>query len=201
MTQNNNVKIAITGGIGSGKSTVSKIISESGFKVYSCDKIYSELLHEKNFLSKLENEFGDILLNNGELDRKKLASIVFSDSEKLLKLNEITHPEIIRRALDKMTDGGISFCEVPLLFENGFERFFNNAIVVLRDKNLRINSVRKRDKLSENAINLRIKSQYDYDYNVFTQYYVIHNNTNMEDLYSDTLKIIEKIKKDYLFLA
>ena len=76
----NNVKIAITGGIGSGKSTVCKLIKEKGFPVISCDEVYSGLLKSADFLKVLQNEFGNVMQSDGSLDRKKLAEIVFNDS-------------------------------------------------------------------------------------------------------------------------
>ena len=82
-------KIAITGGIGSGKSTVAKILINKGYKVFSCDEIYSEIVDERDFLDKLCSEFGNILTVQGALDRKKLSSIVFDDEEKLSLSKEI----------------------------------------------------------------------------------------------------------------
>ena len=97
MTQNN-IKIAVTGGIGSGKTTVCDIIKEQGYSVISCDEIYNRLLRDKSFLNSLVSEFGHILNGDGTLSRKKLSEIVFSDKDKLARLNEITHPEIMKEA-------------------------------------------------------------------------------------------------------
>lgn len=195
MTQNN-IKIAITGGMGSGKSTVSKIIAEEGLPVYSCDKIYSGLLTDKPFLETLSKEFGGALNSDGSLDRKVLSEIVFNDSNKLKKLNSITHPAIMKEALTLMQGQVLSFCEVPLLFENAFEKFFDGVIVVLRDREQRINSITERDGISrENAI-LRINSQYNYENGDFTKYYVIHNDGSIDDLKQKILKIITEIKSN-----
>ena len=197
MKQSNNVKIAITGGIGSGKSSVSDIVANCGYKVLSCDKIYSELLSQGVFNSALTDAFGNILLKDGSLDRKKLSAIVFSDSSALKKLNEITHPCIIQTALGAMNKIGLNFCEVPLLFENGFERFFDVVIVILRGANERITAITKRDGINEEEAKKRIKQQFDYDNSGFAQYYVLHNYGDLADLKSKTLEILEKIEKKY----
>ncbi len=194
MTQNN-VKIAITGGIGSGKSTVAEIIAKQGYTVISCDAIYSRLLCDKEFVNVLSAEFGDILTEEGTLDRKRLSTVVFSDKAKLAKLNEITHPAIMERALKEMSGEGIYFCEVPLFFENNFEKLFDGVIV--RDESIRILAVTERDDKTESEVVSRINNQFDYDNNKFEEYYVIHNNRNLKNLQSETLKIIEKIKKEY----
>ena len=191
----NNLKIAITGGIGSGKSEVLKIIKEQGYSTVSCDEIYRELLRDRTFIQTLVNEFGDILKIDGSLDRDKLSSIVFNDRDKLKRLDEITHPRILEECLKAMPQDGISFCEVPILFECGYERLFDNVIVVLRDKSLRISAVVERDKISENKVVNRINSQLNYENLQFEKYYVIHNSSNLAYLTQQTLEILEKIVK------
>lgn len=86
----NNIKIAVTGGIGSGKSSVCQIIRSAGFPVLSCDEIYAELCADKKFLERLCEEFGDILYADGSLNRKKLSQIAFNDEAALKKLNNLT---------------------------------------------------------------------------------------------------------------
>ena len=197
MTQNN-IKIAITGGICSGKSTVAQTIREQGYSVVSCDEIYSELLKESHFLNLLEKVFGNIKNDNGTLNRTKLSEIVFSDRGKLEKLNSITHPQIMQRAISEMEDGGINFCEVPLLFEGGFERLFDNVIVVLRDDDIRVEELVKRNKINEKQALSRINSQFNYKNCDFTKCYVINNNSNLVELQKNTLIVLEKIRKDYI---
>lgn len=190
----NNIKIAVTGGIGSGKSTVCEIIKSAGFPVFSCDEIYKELCTRPQFLSGLTEEFGDILSADGSLDRKKLSGIVFNNKEALKKLNSIAHPQIIRELFCRIKNVKFSFSEVPLLFENGFEKLFDGVIVVLRDYNQRIESIVKRDKISVEDASLRVKNQIIYANKNFAQYYVIHNSGDLDDLRQKTLEVIEKIK-------
>lgn len=194
MTQNN-LKIAITGGIGSGKSTVCKIIMEEGYAVISCDEIYKDLLTDKHFLSMLAKEFSGIILSDGTLDRKKLSEIVFNDSVALQKLNALTHPAIMEEVFKAASANTVTFCEVPLLFENSLERFFDKVIVVLRDKGQRVESVIKRDNIARNKVLLRLNSQFDYENADLTEYYVIHNNADYADLKLKTLEILSEITK------
>lgn len=193
----NNIKIAITGGICSGKSTVAEIIKEQGYCVISCDEIYRELLEDPAFLALLNNEFCNIKNADGTLNRAKLSEIVFNDKEKLQKLNSLTHPQIMQRAMEQMSGKGLCFCEVPLLFEGGFDKLFDNIIVVLRDDEARIRELMVRSKIDKNRALLRINSQFNYKNGDFAKYYVIHNSGNLVQLKEKTLEILEKIIKEY----
>lgn len=193
----NNIKIAITGGIGSGKSTVSEMIRSEGYTVYSCDEIYNELLNGGGLAEEIGVTFG-VAVNNGELDKKALADVVFNDKSALEKLNSITHSKIYKAVFDKMNEREISFCEVPLLFESGYEKYFDEVIVVLRNKESRINSLIQRNGLTRSEVEKRIKSQYNYDNANFTEYYVIHNDGNLQDLKLKTINVLQKIKEKYL---
>ncbi len=186
-------KIAICGGIGNGKSTVAEIIKSRGFSVFSCDEIYNNLLDSGYFNEIFLREFGDVF-TDGNVDRTKLSAIVFSDRNKLRQLTKITNEKIIENAIELMQNlGGIVFCEVPLLFENGYEKYFDGVIVVLRNKEDRINSVMKRSNLSREQVISRINSQINYDILDFAKYYVIHNNSNLAYLEYKTDKILDKI--------
>ena len=197
MTQSN-LKIAITGGIGSGKTEVCSYIRSAGFPVFSCDEIYAELLNKGIFDSDLKKCFGEHIFEDGKLNKNKLAGIVFENQEELEKLNKLTHNKILDCAFEKMKAYKLSFLEVPLLFENGFEELFDDIIVVLRSTEDRIQSIVKRSRISTEEAILRIKSQFNYDNCSFTKYYVIHNDLNLKHLgecVENVLKnITEKLK-------
>ncbi len=195
----NNIKVAVTGGIASGKTTVCNYIKEQGFALFSCDEIYAELLTRGAFTEKLTSEFGnDILAVDGGIDRHMLANAVFSDSNKLKKLNEITHPlifsEMFRRAENCK---GLVFFEVPVLFECGYEKLFNEVVVVQRDINERILSLANRNKLSLKEAQIRIESQMNYDNCKFEEYYVIHNQGNIDNLREVIRLILAKMARKY----
>lgn len=189
-------KIAVTGGIGSGKSTVMKIIAGKGYPIFSCDEIYSQLTSDSDFLNILRHSFGDILNSDGTLDRKKLSEIVFNNPAKLAELDKITHPAIYKEMF-RMADeaGGICFCEVPLLFESGAESLFDGVIIVMRNEEQRIKSVTARDKLPEQDVKKRISNQFDYNSADFAMYYVIHNCGDLSELERQTKEIIKKISE------
>lgn len=193
----NNIKIAITGGIGSGKSTVAHIIENLGYPVFSCDEVYQDLTQQGDFLSELQKVFGDILNGAGGLDREKLSRAVFGDEEKLQLLNSVTHPAIFREMFSRCKHlNGVCFFEVPLLFENGYEAYFDGVIVVLRDLDKRVESVMKRDNLCRDDVLKRVNCQYNYDSSNFAKYYVTHNNGDLKQLKEEIHKILEEIQHE-----
>lgn len=166
------LKIAVTGGIGSGKSTVCEILREEGYSVFSCDAIYARMIASKEFAMALEILFPGVT-SGGKIDKKKLSSVVFSgDGYALSKLNAFTHPLIMQNLFaetDKSVEsakalktGKVVFAEVPLLFEEGYESLFDYVIVVERSEAERIKSVVVRDGCDEKAVRNRMSAQFDY---------------------------------------
>lgn len=156
-------KIAITGGIGSGKSAVCRILKERGYPVFSCDEINRTLLSEKSYLDGLCALF-PACVKDGKLNKAALSALVFSDKEALKTLNAYAHPRISER-LRRDMEGAEKTCfaEVPLLFESGMTKRFDGAIVVLRNKEERIRAVVARDGLTAEQAEARMKQQFDYD--------------------------------------
>lgn len=154
------MKIAITGGIGSGKSTVAKLLKESGYAVFSCDEIYKEITILPSYIQEVAKYFPNAVVD-GAIDRKKLGEIVFYDEKERKRLNSISHPSIMRALLEKMAEVPFSFAEVPLLFEENLEAFFDKIIYVERDLWARIASVEIRDDKSKETIEKIISSQFN----------------------------------------
>ena len=156
--------IAITGGIGSGKSSASRFLLEMGYPVFSCDEIYREVILSPSYIQKIASLFPECVVD-GNIDKKILAEIVFSDEEKLALLNGIAHPLIMDALFKKMQacKEDIVFAEVPLLFEGNYENKFDSVIVIIRDIEMRIRSIMVRDGITkEEALN-RIAVQFDYE--------------------------------------
>ena len=156
-------KIAVTGGIGSGKSAVCRILKERGYPVFSCDEINRTLLSEKSYLDGLCALF-PACVKDGKLNKAALSALVFSDKEALKTLNAYAHPRIAERLRRDMVGAEKTcFAEVPLLFESGMTKRFDGAIVVLRNKEERIRAVVTRDGLTAEQAEARMKQQFDYD--------------------------------------
>ena len=156
-------KIAITGGIGCGKSLVAKYVAEMGYPIFSCDEINRNLLTDPDYIERIKNVFPNCV-NDGKIDKNTLKNTVFCDKKALKWLNDIAHPVIMTRLFSAMkkSDSEFVFAEVPLLFEGGYERDFDAIIIIKRDINERIKAVQQRDGLSEEEIKNRIAAQFDY---------------------------------------
>ena len=188
--------VGLTGGIASGKSTVSKYLAEKGFKVYDADKIAKDISEKKLVQEEIILNFGDkILTEDGKVDRKKLKEIVFADKDKLKKLNAIIHPKVIdfyRELKEKNTDETIIF-DVPLLFESGIDKFCDKILVVISDYEIQLNRIIERDKINRELAEKIIKSQLSNEERIKKADVVIENNSNLEDLFKKVERFCETI--------
>ncbi|MGM0916667.1 MAG: dephospho-CoA kinase [Bacillota bacterium] len=158
--------IGLTGGIASGKSTVSQMIKEQGIRVVDADVIAKEAVSKGTpALHHIVQTFGEgVLLPNGELNRQQLGAIIFSDEEKRKQLNAIVHPEV-RKEMLRQRDEGINSQEtfvvldIPLLFESQLESLVDRIIVVYTTPELQLSRLMKRNDLSEEEALNRIHSQ------------------------------------------
>ena len=188
--------IGLTGGIASGKSTVSKYLAEKGFKVYDADKIAKDISEKKLVQEEIILNFGDkILTEDGKVDRKKLKEIVFADKDKLKKLNAIIHPKVInfyRELKEKNIDETIIF-DVPLLFESGIDKFCDKILVVISDYDIQLSRIIERDNIDKELASKIIKSQISNEERIKKADIVIENNTSLEELYEKIERFCEKI--------
>ncbi|EIL84223.1 dephospho-CoA kinase [Bacillus altitudinis] len=158
--------IGLTGGIASGKSTVSQMIKEKGIRVVDADIIAKEAVSKGSAaLHQIVQTFGEeVLLPNGELNRQQLGVIIFSDEEKRKQLNAIVHPEV-RKEMLKQRDEGVSnnetfvVLDIPLLFESKLEGLVDRIIVVYTTPELQLSRLMKRNDLSQEEALNRIHSQ------------------------------------------
>jgi len=192
MTQNK--KIAVTGGIGSGKSAFCNILREKGYPVFSCDEIYRDLWQSATYREGLLRLFPDCA-THGEIDKKLLSETVFHDRERLQKLNAYAHPKVMEKLFSAMQGEGLLFAEVPLLFEGGFEELFDGVIAIKRADETRKRAVALRDGLSEEEITARMSNQFDPAKYGEKGCIIIENNGSLSDLSQKAEEAIAKLKR------
>jgi dephospho-CoA kinase len=179
----------LTGGIGSGKSTVAELLEEYGVPVVSADELSRVVVAPgSEGLRLVVERFGPgILDESGGLDRRKMASVVFRDPEKRRELEAILHPRIrdrFEQVLDALEKAGheVAVYEVPLLFERNLQGEMKAVVLVTAPMDVRVARVRSRDDVTETEVRARIAAQLDEDQKRRRADYIIENNGSLDDL-------------------
>ncbi len=174
------LKIGLTGGIGSGKTTVAKVFEVLGIPVYYADEAAKELMHTNELLKQqLILHFGnDTYFDNGQLNRKHLSSIVFNNKEKLELLNSLVHPATIVDAKEWFSKQQSAYVikEAALLFESGTSEGLDYIIGVTAPVALRIKRVIDRDGVTAEEVKRRMANQVDEALKMKLCDFVLHNN-------------------------
>ena len=173
------LKVGLTGGIGSGKSTVAKIFETLGVPVYHADEEAKRLMNTDAALkTAIQKNFGNETYKNGELDRKYLASVVFNDKFKLELLNSLVHPVTIRDAGDwiKKQTAPYVIKEAALLFESGSTGPLDYIIGVFSPEEVRITRVMSRDKSNREEVQKRMRRQISEEIKMRLCDFVISND-------------------------
>lgn len=193
--------IGLTGGIASGKSTVTKILAELGAAIISADSLAREVVQpEHEAWREIVAAFGtDILLANRTLDRQKLRAIIFNNVDARKKLESIIHPRVRALAEQRIrehTTAGyeVIVYEVPLLFEGNLQESLRPVILVACDMKTQRGRLEQRDGLDQTAAQKHIDAQMSLAEKRRLADYVIENNSSLEDLQRQTKAVFEKIK-------
>lgn len=192
--------IGLTGGIGSGKSTVSRILEQEGFALIDADRIAHEMTEPgQSLVTELGAVFGSgIIRKNGELDRKALGAIVFGDSEKKNLLDKMMHGKIkeeIRRQKEAYRNKGAHrgiLIDAPLLFETGLDRECDIVWLVTAREEVRICRVCERDGLAPEEVRARIHSQMDDGEKRRRSQVILDNSGNLEALRKQVLQLARR---------
>ena len=173
------IKVGLTGGIGSGKTTVAKVFETLGIPVYYADDRTKYLMNtDETLKASIIQHFGNDTYKNGELDRKYLAAIVFNNKEKLELLNSLTHPITIRDADEWMKQQTTLYTikEAALLFESGAAQQLDYIIGVYAPQHIRVKRVVQRDNLPVEDVMKRISRQIDEEMKMKLCDFIITNN-------------------------
>lgn len=173
------LKIGLTGGIGSGKTTVARVFELLDVPVYYADAV-SKLLYQTDpdLMAAIKKHFGEDLYVGGQLDRAKMAALVFNDPEKLELLNQLVHPPTLRDAEAWMKKQSAPYVikEAALIFESGSAAGLDYIIGVQAPRALRLKRVMDRDKVSREAVISRMDRQIDEDIKMRLCDFLIRND-------------------------
>ena len=192
------IKVGLTGGIGSGKSTVSKILISKGFSVYNSDNRAKWLMNNNdNLKSNIISIFGNKAYVKGSLNRKYLSAKVFNDSLKLKALNNLVHPLVaidFKNWLLHQKSKDFVFKEAAILIESGAYKEMDKIIVVSCPENIRLERVLKRDGNSPELVKKRMQNQISETEKINHADFVVKNNGNESDLVLEVEFVISELK-------
>ncbi len=195
------LKIGLTGGIGSGKTSVSKLFKKWGAYILDADAISKEILNTNEIAQgEIIAEFGsDILNKDGKIEKQKLARIAFQDENHQLRLNTIIHPYvflIIDSTFDEILANGKHdvFCvDAALIYESGADTHMDYVVVVTSNLRLRTERVMSRGGLTREEFLKRLDLQWSDEDKIHMADFVIHNNSTQDDLAKEAKKIFDQI--------
>ena len=193
------VKVCLTGGIGSGKTAVSNFLLDYGIPVYNSDSKGKTLMNTNLELkNNIVSIFGERVYDNGILNTNLLSSIVFNDSTKIEQLNNLVHPKVAQdfnQWVGKNNNKPILVKEAAILIESGAYLNMDKIILVVSEKSTRINRVSKRDNSDLDSIEKRINHQLTDNEKIKYADYIIENNSSLEHLKLEVLKVVNKIRE------
>ena len=191
--------IGITGGIASGKSTVTEFLRQKGFQVVDADAVVHQLQKPGGRLYQvLVEHFGEkILLENGELNRPLLASLIFSNPEEQ-EWSKRTQGEIIREELAALRNQfaqteALFFMDIPLLFEQNYASWFDETWLVYVNRDVQLERLMKRDQISKEAAESRLNSQWPLERKISLASHSLDNNGNQEQLIVQVVQLLEEM--------
>ena len=192
--------IGITGGIASGKSTVTEFLRQKGFQVVDADAVVHQLQKPGGQLYQvLVEHFGEkILLENGELNRPLLASLIFSNPEEQ-EWSKRTQGEIIREELAALRNQfaqteALFFMDIPLLFEQNYASWFDETWLVYVNRDVQLERLMKRDQIPKEAAESRLNSQWPLERKISLASHSLDNNGNHEQLIAQVVQLLEEMR-------
>ena len=192
--------LGLTGNIGCGKSSVSTIFMENNIKVVDADIVARQIFDDKNLLNEVFSTFGKSIRNqDGSLNRRALGNIVFNDDEKLILLNNLTHPKIKQKILSKVEEyknqgEKIVVIDAELLIEDDYIPYIQKLILITCRKEIQINRIIARDNCTKEEAISRINSQMSQEEKAKFADYIIDNSNSFEELQKKVLELISVLQ-------
>ena len=189
------IKLGITGGIGSGKTSVCRVFHVLGIPFFSADQEAKDIMdNDKSIIGRINSIAGRDLYKNGSLDRMELAAIIFKDNSLLKKVNSLVHPVVLDhfRRWELEQDAPYVIMESAILFESGASKLVDRIATVVAPVEERVERVINRNNLTREQVLERIRNQMDDDASIKLSEYVIHNAEN-DMIIPAILKIHEDI--------
>lgn len=195
--------VGLTGQSGAGKTTVCNTFEKNGFAIINADIVAREVMSKgSECLKKTVDVFGNILLEDGTLDRQKLAGVVFSDSDKLKIYEDIIFPYIIssiKDKIDKYKENRENYIllDAPTLFESGADGLCDIIVSVIADRDIRLERILERDDITSEQAENRLNSQESDEFYTEKSDYVIRNNNTLSELENNAIDVINLIKEQF----
>lgn len=192
------IRVGIAGGIGSGKSCIAKAFETLGYPVYYADNEAKRLMQSSEIIiNSIKEAFGYEIYKGTELQKDKMAEIIFNDDQAREKINQIVHPEV-RKDFElwaKQSGQSIVMMEAAILFDTGLYKELDATILVLADQEQRINRVLKRDGSNRKSVLNRINAQSDPEHHKKLATFLINNNDE-DEIMPQILSIINKLNQN-----
>lgn len=192
------IKIAITGGVASGKSAVCQFFKKLGAFIVDADAVVHEVLQTHTDLGRqIVQQFGSEVLEDGQISRRVLAEKVFKNEEKIQKLEQLIHPVVLRKieelyeVVSRSKEYTSFVVEIPLLFEIGAEKFYDTIVTVLADERL------AKERFQKAHYEHRMARQMAPKEKAMLSNYVIYNNGSLGDLEGEVIQLDRKIHKEF----
>lgn len=195
--------LGLTGNIGCGKSSLSKILMQNNIDVIDADIISRNIFEDKELLNLVFENFGENIKNlDGSLNRKALGNIVFNDDQKLVILNGLTHPKIKEKILNKINEirnigKSLVVIDAALLIEGGYLDILDKLIVISCKESIQISRIQLRDNLTKEQAISRMNSQMSQDEKIKYADYIIDNSGDTNNLKHKAEELIRYMKENW----
>ena len=195
------IVIGLTGPTGAGKSTVAAALENLGCKIIDADRIAHEIVTQSDCIAELKAQYGSDIIGANGINRRLLAQRAFSNPHNAARLNEITHPKIMKEVIRQITffqksEAKAIVLDAALLFESGADQLCSTTIAVTAPFEVRLNRIMKRDSIQEDSAKARMDAQHDSTYYKERAQYVFDGTIDMDGTHAEAQQLLKRIVGD-----